>query len=107
MIERTQAYFSAFTAKDLTALESMYHEQVELLDWEQVVSGKAKVLEANKGLFNAVMSLQVEINKLHLAGESVACEISIIINDDLNLKVLDLITWSEDGYILKIDAYKQ
>lgn len=107
IIAKTQAYFTAFADKDLVALENMYDDQVELLDWEQTVSGKQQVLEANKGLFSTVELIQVEVNELHVAGDSVACEITIIINSDLNLKVVDLITWSSKGSILKIDAYKQ
>lgn len=102
-----QEYFNAFSSKDLGALEKIYDEDVALLDWEQSVVGKSAVLDANRGLFEQVDTLEIVVVKIHVADRVAACEISIVINGELTLKVLDLITWTPQGQILKVDAYRQ
>ncbi len=107
VVEWCKRYFCAFASKNLSALKEIYDENVALFDWEQSVTGKNAVLEANQSLFEKVDSIEVEVTEVHVADWVAACQITIIINYEQKLKVLDLITWNPQGQILKVDAYRQ
>jgi len=102
-----RAYFEAFSQKQLDVLEDMYASDIKLMDWEILVNGRSNVLDANKGLFEKVGTLDIRLNDIFVFENTAACRISICIDGETNLKVLDLISWSPEDKILEIDAYLQ
>ena len=107
LIKLSKQYFNAFSNQSLSLLENIYAENIELIDWDQKIYGKQEVIAANLAFFNSIKKIKVSVTKIHAFENSVACEISININQQFDIKVLDLITWSDEGQILKIDAYRQ
>jgi len=99
-------YFNKFAAKDLESLEKMFSHDVSLRDWEISSEGIEDVLRSNKGIFDSIDSISVEILNTYTCGQSIACEILIHINNDETLRVVDIITFNTFGKITSIRAYK-
>jgi ketosteroid isomerase-like protein len=105
MNEIVKAYFTAFSAKDITTLEQLYHDDVVLWEWGQrVFMGKAEVLEANTQLFNSSERLNLLVQSSASDGNKHFCELSIILDEKL-ISVLDVITL-QDNKIITVQAYR-
>ena len=98
-------YFETFSNKDLTGLSDMFSDDAVVRDWEISASGKAGVLAANKDIFDKVDTIIVTPLSLYEDGNTVAAEIEVLINNDLKLLVVDVITF-EDNKISGLRAYK-
>jgi ketosteroid isomerase-like protein len=98
-------YFEAFSHKDLDTLALMFHDDVELRDWDISAEGIDEVLEANKKIFDSVTSIKVTPDALYNDGDTVIAELSIDINDDQVIWVVDVIKFEND-LIKSIRAYK-
>ena len=106
-IEATaRAYFETFQRKDLSALSKMFHEGITLKDWNIQAEGKAAVVEANKGIFDSVETLSVEVQNLYVSGLTVIAELHICVPDEPLLPVVDIITFNPepDGEQYKIES---
>ncbi len=104
--ERCSEYFAVFSAKDISSLSSLYADAVSLTDWDIDVSGKQATLDANRELFQAVDSLEIETRAMYRDGDTVACEISIVVDKSTTLAVVDVLQFDELGMIRSIRAYK-
>lgn len=105
--ELAYEYFKSFSARDLTALASMFDNHVTLRDWSMSASGKTAVVAANKDIFEAVDSIDVTILAVYQDGDTVIAEIKIhvVAEQDETLLVTDIITFKE-GKITSIRAYR-
>jgi len=106
---KVEQYFNKFSNKDLLGLEKMFHPNVQLIDWDNNVSGRDKVLEANKQIFDKVDSVKVTILQNACEDQTVFSEllINIIVNGQSTfLNVVDVITF-KDGKIYSIHAFKR
>lgn len=99
-------YFEIFSRKDLDGLGVMFTGDVTLRDWEISAAGIDDVLAANKKIFDSVESIQVTPLHLYQDTNTVAAEISIVVNGTIHLKVVDIITFNDSGKISSIKAYK-
>ena len=101
-------YFDAFSNRDVARLSEMYHQDIHLIDWVVGVKGKEEVLNVNKNLFDLDFSLELlEIEEIQNTNVlKTINRISIHIKAQTPLKVLDIITFDEDGKITKIYAMK-
>lgn len=99
-------YFETFSRKDLDGLGVMFTGDVTLRDWEISAAGIDDVLAANKKIFDSVESIQVTPLHLYQDTNTVAAEISIVVNGTVHLKVVDIITFNDSGKIVSIKAYK-
>jgi ketosteroid isomerase-like protein len=104
--ERCFGYFRAFSAQDLDLLDGLYADDVCLRDWETDVKGKKAVLNANRRLFSAVKSLDIKPSAMCRDGDTVACEIDIVVNGTEVLSVVDILQFDGTGRIRAIRAYK-
>jgi hypothetical protein len=102
--DRAMEYFKLFEESNLSRLSEIYHERIHLIDWNGEWSSKRDVLEMNKSLFNN-NKISVKIIELHEIDNRAYCKIEIKINDEI-LKVMDVVDFSQDGKITKIEAYK-
>jgi hypothetical protein len=102
-------YFNLFSNKDINGLREMFSEDVELIDWEIHSNGIENVINSNQNIFNSVETIRVELKNIYenISEKSFCCEILISINDELDLKVIDIIRFNENGKIKQISAYKQ
>jgi ketosteroid isomerase-like protein len=101
-------YFDAFSNCDIARLSKMYHQDIQLVDWVVDVKGKEEVLHVNRNLFDLDFELELlEIEEIQNTNVlKTINRISIHIKAQPPLKVLDVITFDEDGKITKIYAMK-
>lgn len=98
-------YFENFSKKDLVSLEKQLDENVALQDWILKVNGKAKVLDAFKSIFEQNESILINPINIISSHSYYAAEISITINNDEVIDVVDIIKL-HDNKIISIKAYK-
>lgn len=100
-------YFARFEAKDISALEVIFSENVSLRDWEIQAEGKEAVLVANRTIFAQANAIQVFQKDIYQEGRTVIAELEIVIdNTSAPLNVVDVIVFDESNCICAIRAYR-
>lgn len=112
-------YFEAFSNKDIDALEEMFDKDVTLEDWDISAEGILPVCRANEQIFNSVLRITAIPEEIIIDGNNVCALLTIeVITEGLDpnvdfaeehttLKVVDLITLTNDLKIKAISAFKQ
>lgn len=102
----TRKFISAYEQKDIGAIAEMFAPNVVLRDWNsEVVGFKSAIVEFTNN-FQAAESLRIKIQNLMVTGSFAAAELEIVINGTEILRVVDVLSFSEDQKILSIVAYK-
>ena len=106
-IDTIHKYFDLFSKKDLDAIQDLFSKDVTLIDWDIKVEGFQATVQAFHNIFNSVEVIDVTIK--HIFGNDLeySCLIEIDIDNLATLKVVDIITLNEEGFIESINAYKQ
>jgi hypothetical protein len=100
-------YFKIFSCKNIELLSEMFSDDIELVDWDISAKGKSEVIQANKNIFDSVSTIEiVPIHFYSNSNTSYAVQISICIDSNEILKVIDVIKFNNDGLITSINAYK-
>ena len=112
-------YFEAFSNKDIDTLEEMFDKDVTLEDWDISAEGILPVCRANEQIFNSVLRITAIPEEIIIDGNNVCALLTIeVITEGLDpnvdfaenhetLKVVDLITLTNDLKIKAISAFKQ
>jgi hypothetical protein len=118
-------YFTAFSNKDIDTLEAMFDKDVTLTDvytltdWDISAEGILPVCRANEQIFNSVLRITAIPEEIIIDGNNVCALLTIEVitegTDPINdfaenhetLKVVDLITLTNDLKIKTISAFKQ
>lgn len=112
-------YFDAFSNKDIDTLETMFDKDVTLTDWEISAEGLLPVCRANEEIFRNVLRITAIPEEILIDGNNVCALLTIEVitegTDPTNdfaenhetLKVVDLITLTNDYKIKAISAFKQ
>ena len=118
-------YFTAFSNKDIDTLEAMFDKDVTLTDvytltdWDISAEGILPVCRANDQIFNSVLRITAIPEEIIIDGNNVCALLTIEVitegTDPINdfaenhetLKVVDLITLTNDLKIKTISAFKQ
>jgi steroid delta-isomerase len=100
-------YFENFSNKRIDLLEQIFSQDVELTDWEISAKGIGQVVAANQKIFDSVETITVNVELLAETDNTVFAQISLIINSSDIIKVIDMITFDQEGKISKVSAYKQ
>ena len=100
------AYFNFFSNKDISSLITMFDDEIYLRDWEIEAKGIKNVIEANKNIFKSVNSIKVFPVNLYVDGNTVLAEINILINNNEEIKVVDIIEFNQNSKIANIRAFK-
>ena len=112
-------YFNAFSNKDIDTLETMFDKDVTLTDWEISAEGLLPVCRANEEIFRNVLRITAIPEEILIDGNNVCALLTIEVitegtvptNDFAEnhetLKVVDLITLTNDLKIKAISAFKQ
>lgn len=112
-------YFNAFSNKDIDTLETMFDKDVTLTDWEISAEGLLPVCRANEEIFRNVLRITAIPEEILIDGNNVCALLTIeVITEGLDpindfaenhetLKVVDLITLTNDLKIKSISAFKQ
>ena len=104
---KLKEYFKNFSNKNLFELEKMFSENIVLRDWNIHALGKQEVIDANKGIFESVETIQVTPVSFYSNSDySYAVCISILINGNETLDVIDVIDFDNDGLIKSVVAFK-
>ena len=102
----TRDFLLAYEKKDIEAIAKMFHPEVVLRDWNSEVTGLANAISEYGKNFEQAESLQITVKKIHVAEQSAAAELGILVNLTEQLNVVDVLSFSEDGKILSIVAYR-
>ena len=98
-------YFDAWAKKDLASLSTQFAEEVVLLDWEVLASGKEKVLEANQRIFETFKKLAINVCKISCSENTVFAQIEILA-DEAIIPVVDVLEFNSAGKVKKVRAYR-
>ncbi len=99
------AYMAAFNAKDVEALGALLASDARLIDWEVSASGRAEVVEATRRIVTGG-NLRIRVDALIVDPPLVAADLTVTVNEELDLKVVDLFEFAPDGLIRSVRAFK-
>ena len=100
------SYFKTFSEKNIDGLREMFDDNVTLRDWDIDKKGIENVLKANLNIFQNVKTINAIPQNIISENNFVFAELKIVINDDDELKVVDLIEFNKKGKIILIKAFK-
>lgn len=99
-------YFKAFAQKDINSLRTLLTPEVTLRDWDIYAEGIDAVMIANLAIFNAVETIIVIPIGIYISGNTIVAELTVEINHEEPLKVVDILEVAQSGKICAIRAYK-
>lgn len=102
----TRKFISAYEQKDLDAIAGMFSAEVILRDWNTEVAGYEAAIQEYTNNFQAADTLEIKIHNLLVHGLTAAAVLEIVVDGVETLRVVDLLSFSEDGKIRSIVAYK-
>ena len=102
----TLSYFKTFSEKNIDGLREMFADNVTLRDWDIDKKGIESVLEANLNIFQNVKTINAIPQNIISENNFVFAELIILVNDDEELKIVDLIEFNKKGKIISIKAFK-
>jgi hypothetical protein len=102
-----EEYAENFSNKKIDLLKQMFSQDIELTDWEISAKGIDQVIAANQKIFDSVETISVYFGLMAEIDSTVFTQLSIVINNHTIVKVVDIITFDQEGKICKISAYKQ
>ena len=100
------SYFKTFSEKNIDGLREMFDDNVTLRDWDINNQGIESVLKANLNIFQNVKTINAIPQNIISENNFVFAELKIVVNDDDELKVVDLIEFNKKGKIISIKAFK-
>ena len=104
--DSAQSYFTIFSEKNINGLREMFDDNVTLRDWDIDKKGIENVLKANLNIFQNVKTINAIPQNIISENNFVFAELKIVVNDDEELKVVDLIEFNKKGKIISIKAFK-
>ncbi len=102
----TRNCLAAYQAKDIATIASMFHPEVVLRDWNSEVRGHAAAVAEFSKNFEQAHSLKIQIKRIYLGDLLAAAELEIAVNETEQIKVVDVMTFNNEGKIMSIVAYK-
>ncbi len=97
---------SAYEAKDIDYISSLFSSDVLLRDWNyEVVGREAAIREFSKN-FEDAKQLSIEVLRIFSSEAGVAAEVEIVVNNSEVLRVVDVISFDKDSKITSIISYK-
>ena len=100
------SYFKTFSEKNIDGLREMFDDNVTLRDWDIDQKGIESVLQANLNIFQSVKTINAIPQNIISENNFVFAELKIVVNNDEELKVVDLIEFNKKGKIISIKAFK-
>ena len=105
--EICKLYFNLFSKKDIDGLSKLFSNDVTLRDWDILAIGKDEVIAANKNIFDNLDRINVKLLSQSLVhNDRVFNQILIEIDNKETLRVVDIISFDNNGLIKKVEAYK-
>ena len=104
--DSAQSYFTIFSEKNINGLREMFDDNVTLRDWDIDKKGIESVLKANLNIFQNVNTINAIPQNIISENNFVFAELKIVVNDNDELKVVDVIEFNKKGKIISIKAFK-
>lgn len=99
-------YFDAFSKADILRLEKCLSDDVSLRDWSLDASGIESVLNEYANIFKSLSNVVVNVVNLYEIEPTVVAELIITAKEIGSIKVVDILSFDENGKIRSIRAYK-
>jgi hypothetical protein len=100
-------YFDSYSRKDSESLEKFFSEDIMLVDWNINIKGKAKVLAEIQKTFDSTISIKVIPKSFYANSDYLyAIHISILVDNEKYIDVIDVIEFNFEGKILMVNAFK-
>lgn len=99
-------YFDAFSRADILGLEKCLSDNVSLRDWNLDAGGIKFVLNEYSKIFKSLDEIVVNVVKLYEIESTVVAELIITAKEIGSIKVVDILSFDENGKIYSIRAYK-
>tara|TARA_B100001059_G_scaffold95104_1_gene94325 strand:+ start:13903 stop:14259 length:357 start_codon:yes stop_codon:yes gene_type:complete len=101
----TKKYFTFWSNKNIEGLTNLFHDEIVLQDWENLIKGKNAVVKFNEEFFKKVNDIRLNIIFLDSFNNTSFSELKIDL-DGNTISVLDKIEFNENELIKNIRAYK-
>lgn len=101
----TKKYFTCWSSKNIEALTKLFHDEIVLQDWENLIVGKKEVVKFNEEFFKKFNDINLNIFFLKSFNNISFSELKIDLDGNTTL-VLDKIEFNENELIKNIRAYK-
>ena len=98
-------YLRRYESKDLDGIAAMLSPDAALRDWNLSVRGRDAVIAETRKNFESASALRIEVISVLERERSVAGELRILVNGDIELFVVDVLDFDDDGRITAIRAY--
>jgi steroid delta-isomerase len=103
--EQFLAYLHHYETKNLEKISAMFSDDITLRDWKIFVKGKAAALAETKTNFDAAQSIHIELLHLYPAPGGIAGELKIVVDGSIELFVVDVLEFNNEGRINSIRAF--
>ena len=97
-------YFDYWSSKNLEGLDEIIHSDCILEDWQTKIYGKAEIKDFNEAFFEA-NNIKLKINNMIESNNEVWSYLTITINDEEIIEVVDILSFSENQ-VISIKAFK-
>ena len=104
--ELFRSYLRSYADRDLAAISQMLADDVALRDWNISVRGRDEVLRETAENFANSESIEIEVLNLYEGGDAVAGEVRIVVDGTIELFVVDVVAFDEQGRVTAIRSYK-
>ncbi len=104
--ELFHTYLRDYAEKKLEAISGILAEEVHLRDWNLSVFGRLEVLRETAKNFREAKTIEINPLTVFESPDMVAGELHITIDEKIDLYVVDVLTFDQDGKIAAIRSYK-
>ena len=104
--ELFHTYLRHYAEKNLEAISAMLAEEVHLRDWNLSIFGRLEVLRETAKNFTEAKTIEINILAVFESPDMVAGELHITVDEKIDLYVVDVLTFDQDGKIAAIRSYK-
>lgn len=105
IIEGIQTYLQAYLRKDLITIRELFSEDIQLSDWKISVTGRDAAIAETAKNFSAARTIEIETYGMYTNGDTVAAELRIVVDGEVELRVVDVVSFDAAGRIKQVRAY--
>lgn len=103
--ERFLTYLHHYANRDIDSIAAMFADNVTLRDWNLFVAGRAAAVAETAKNFRSTQTIEIELLHLYEREGAVAGELRILLDGEIELFVVDVLAFTDDGSIQSIRAY--
>ena len=97
-------YFDFWSSKNIQGLDEIIHNDCVLIDWQTKIYGKDEIRSFNQSFFKT-NNIDLKINKMFESNDEVWSYLTITINGEEVIEVVDILSFSENQ-VISIRAFK-